>query len=188
MEAASSTTITGEVVRTYSERDDGVPGSVTKEVLDFLGQRYSKSSPYEKRVLELGVGAGSIMTFLRDKFGDNKVIGMDIRDKLIRDEKIRKCLLAGEKMILPVNQNSVEVIVSLHFFESSFDLENILCEVERILIPGGEATLVIPRTGKKGEPGVGLPGETKLGVDGFKEISVPGEVGDAWIITLKKKK
>ncbi len=184
MEAAPSTII-GEAVRTYSERDNRVPGEVTKEVLDFLGQRYSKSSPYEKRVLELGVGAGSIMTFLREKFGE-KVFGMDIRDKLIRDEKIMNHLLAGDILNMPIASNSVDVVVSMHKYESR-DLENILREIERILNFGGEATLVIPRTGKKGEPAVGLPGETKLGVDGFKEISVPGEVGDAWIITLKKK-
>lgn len=168
----------------YNERDDRVPGGVAKEMLSFLEQRYPKASAYEKRALELGVGAGSIMSFLRDKFGE-KVTGMDIREKLARDEKIRNHLLAGDILPMPINTNSVDVVVSMHMYAPN-DLKNILREIERILIVGGETTLVIPRTGQKDERPK-LPGETKLEIAEAKEISVPEEVGEAWIIILKKK-
>jgi ubiquinone/menaquinone biosynthesis C-methylase UbiE len=116
---------------------------VASEFQVILAKKYPNYSD-GKRVLELGVGSGSLMPFLRDKFGE-KVFGMDISEWIIRNNKIRGGLLAGELQDLPIAPKSVDVIISLHTFEHWPDLERALEEVERILIPGGEATLVVPR-------------------------------------------
>ena len=116
---------------------------VADEYLDILNQKYPHYSD-GKRVLELGVGSGSLMPFLRNRFGE-KVFGMDISEWILRNNKIRAGLLAGVLQDLPIAPRSVDVIISLHTFEHWPDLERALEEVERILVPGGEATLVIPR-------------------------------------------
>ncbi len=132
------------VVGLYSEDYGRVQSrGIAEEYLVILKQKYPSYSD-GKRVLELGVGSGSLMPFLRDRFGE-KVFGMDISEWIVRNNKIRAGLLAGELQDLPVAPRSVDVIISLHTFEHWPDLERAIQEVERILTPGGEATLVVPR-------------------------------------------
>lgn len=132
------------VVGLYSEDYGKVQArGIAEEYLVILNQKYPSYSD-GKRVLELGVGSGSLMPFLRDRFGE-KVFGMDISEWILRNNKIRAGLLAGELQDLPIAPRSVDVIISLHTFEHWPDLERAIQEVERILISGGEATLVVPR-------------------------------------------
>lgn len=132
------------VVGMYSEDYGRVQSrGIAEEYLVILKQKYPSYTD-GKRVLELGVGSGSLMPFLRDRFGE-KVFGMDISEWILRNNKIRAGLLAGELLDLPVAPRSVDVIISLHTFEHWPDLERAIQEVERILVPGGEATLVVPR-------------------------------------------
>lgn len=131
-------------IRLYSEKYGEVQErSVAKKYLEILEQKYPDSTE-GKRVLELGVGSGSLMPFLRNKFGE-KVFGMDISEWIVRNNKIRKGLLAGDLQDLPIAPRSVDVIISMHTFEHSPDLKRALEEVERVLVPGGEAILVVPR-------------------------------------------
>lgn len=132
------------VVGLYSEDYGRVQArGVASDYLMILNNKYPNCSD-GKRVLELGVGSGSLMPFLRDRFGE-KVFGMDISEWILRNNKIRAGLLAGEMQDLPIAPRSVDVIISLHTFEHWPDLERAIQEVERILVPGGEATLVVPR-------------------------------------------
>ncbi len=125
----------------YSERSALVPitGIVEVYIEDILG-KYPNSDG--KRVLELGVGPGSVMPHLRNKFGE-KVFGMEIWERMLRNKKIRAGMLAGEVQNLPIAPKSVDVMVCLYPFEP-IDLEDMLLEVERILVDGGEVTLVVP--------------------------------------------
>jgi len=124
----------------YSEVATGGMGWLMVEYIKILNQCPNCDG---KMVLELGVGPGSVMPWLRNKFGD-KVSGMNIQEILERGAKVRKGLLAkGVKQNFPVSSNSKDVIVALHIFEPE-DLGDILDEIERMLIPGGEATVVIP--------------------------------------------
>ncbi|KKS92085.1 MAG: hypothetical protein UW68_C0034G0005 [Candidatus Collierbacteria bacterium GW2011_GWB1_44_6] len=124
----------------YSERSDRIPAGGFVDVYIEILSKYPESQG--KRVLELGAGPGSVMPHLRNKFGE-KVFGMEIWERMLRNKKIRAGMLAGEVLPLPVAPNSVDVVVCLHPFEPD-DLEDILKELERILTNGGEVTLVIP--------------------------------------------
>lgn len=131
----------------YSERSGVAPVS---GIIDVYIESLSKYPNSEgKRVLELGVGYGSLMPHLRNKFGE-KVFGMEILERMKRNDKIRHGQLAGEVQSLPISSNSVDVMVCLHPFEPA-DLEDILKELERILTLGGEATLVVPTPEIKGD-------------------------------------
>ncbi len=124
----------------YSEKTAAIPTNRIVEVYIEILNQYPNSEG--KRVLELGVGPGSIMPHLRNKFGE-KVFGMEIWERMLRNKKIRAGMLAGEIQALPVAPKSVDVIVCLHPFEP-VDLEDMLSEMERMLTENGEVTLVVP--------------------------------------------
>lgn len=138
----------------YSEKADSGLDGTARELLVFLNERY-RNSPYEMKVLELGVGPGSMMEKVGPLFGE-KVIGMNIQEKFVRDEKIRNHLLAGESLSLPISNNTIDVIFSKHLFDNSLDLEEILKEAERVLSFGGEITLIVPRPQQNPEQLVAL--------------------------------
>jgi len=127
----------------YTEEYGMVQGrTVAQEYTRILEEKFKDS--IGKKVIELGVGSGSLIPFLREKFGE-KTFGMDISDWILRSNKIRNGLVQGDLQDLPIAKSSVDVVVSLHTFEHSPDLKRALEEVERILIPGGEAIIVVPR-------------------------------------------
>ena len=126
----------------YNEMSTLAPGILAVEVWNVVDNQYKNSEG--KRILELGVGAGSLMDKLRNKFGE-KVFGMDIRDWFARNKKILERMLAGDLQDLPIAKDSVDIIVSMHPFTNPEDLKRALEEAERILTPFGEVTYVIHR-------------------------------------------
>ena len=102
----------------------------------------------DKKVLELGVGTGSLMPFLKEKFGEGHVFGVDINGWLLRNsEKVKdsKGGIEGKIEQLPIASGSMDRVVSLHTFEHSNDLKAALDEVERVLAPNGEALIIVPK-------------------------------------------
>lgn len=163
----------------YSEKYGEVKvRGITSEFLEILKNKYPNITD-GKRVLELGVGSGSLMPFLRDKFGE-KVFGMDISEWILRNNKIRGGLLAGETQDLPIAPRSVDIIICAHIFEHSPDLERALQEVERILKEGGEATLVVPR------PQIRMKQLGSL-VESMRSFSGVEKLLDSWVETEGEK-
>jgi ubiquinone/menaquinone biosynthesis C-methylase UbiE len=113
---------------------------------EYLKILYDKLTGNEGRVIELGVGSGSLIPFLENKFGKKNVIGLEI-GWILRNSPLNKDKnnIEGDIESLPIASNSVDRVVSLHTFEHAPDLQLALEEVERILTPGGEAILVVPR-------------------------------------------
>lgn len=171
-------------VGVYSEKTDSPLGGVARECVQYIAKGYPDSNG--KKVLELGFGVGSLIPYLSNKFGE-KVNGIDLREWFTRNEKILAGLLNGYSLDLPINSSSVDVVVSMYLFEKPSELKRSLEEVARMLIPGGEAVLVIPKLTTDEDPKNALVALTKMEVVDFKAISVPGEAGSAWVVTLKKK-
>ena len=136
--SASDISLYGEVYGKVQGR--GVATKYT-HILD------EKMSGKEGRILELGVGSGSLRPYLETKFGKENVFGLDINMWILRNSELNtgKNNIVGDIESLPVASGSIDRIVSLHTFEHAPDLQLALEEVERILTPGGEAVLVVPR-------------------------------------------
>lgn len=100
-------------------------------------------NPFGKKVLELGVGAVSMMPFLSSKFGE-KVFRMELSDWNERNNKINDRMVQGELQCLPIASNSVDVVVCLDKINQEFDLRRVVNEIERILTAGGEALVEVP--------------------------------------------
>lgn len=100
------------------------------------------------KVMELGVGSGSLSPYLKGKVKEGSVFGVDINGWLLRDsEKIRQLdgAIEGNIERLPVKSGSIDRVVSLHTFEHVRDLRMAMSELERILAPNGEALLIVPK-------------------------------------------
>ena len=155
--------------------------SVGMELQKILEARYT--NPYGKKVMELGFGEETLMPFLSDKFGE-KVCHMELGDWNQRNRKISAGLVQGELHRLPINGNSVDVVVSMNIFEEEFDLARALAEIERMLINGGESLLII--SDEYFEDGK-LRLETTLEIVESRIIAAPSEPSNPWVITLRKK-
>ncbi len=133
----------------------------------------------EGRVLELGSGSGALLPFLESKFGEKNVIGLDINPWIIRNSHFNKekNIIEGDIESLPIASSSIDRIVSLHTFEHAPDLKMALQEVERILAPGGEAIIVVPRPQFKMRQMGALVDTLRMysGIDHLKEAWVKAE-------------
>jgi SAM-dependent methyltransferase len=151
------------------------------ELRRILDGRYTNS--YGKRVMEFGFGVETLMSFLEEKFGE-KVCHMDLDDWNERNRKLDERLVQGVPQCLPIAKDSVDVVVSANIFEEELDLVRALAEIERVLIRGGEALLII--SAKYFEDGrLKLPTALDM-VESSVIVSPTGE-GGFRVITFKKK-
>jgi ubiquinone/menaquinone biosynthesis C-methylase UbiE len=95
-----------------------------------------------KRVLEIGCGNGGMQLALI-RAGAAESVGIDVSDEAIefaaerlRDHPSVKVMVADAQSI-PAEAGSFDVVVSSAAFEHVHDIEAMLCEVERVLRPGG---------------------------------------------------
>ncbi|KKT36242.1 MAG: Methyltransferase type 11 [Candidatus Collierbacteria bacterium GW2011_GWB1_44_35] len=119
---------------------------LAKEYLEVLNKKFTDVKG--EKVLELGVGTGSLMPFLMEKFGEGHVFGVDINGWLLRNSgKVKESEggIEGKIEQLPIASGSIDRVVSLHTFEHSRDLRAALNELERVLVPDGEALIIVPR-------------------------------------------
>lgn len=129
----------------YSKEYGEVQGrGVAQEYLDILAEKFKNVQGM--KVLELGVGSGSLLPFLKEKFGEKNVFGVDLGSWILRNSPLNK----GENNIetdihsLPIQSESMDRVVTLHTLEHAVDLKTTLEEIDRVLKPNGEAVVVVP--------------------------------------------
>lgn len=147
------------------------------------------NSVHGKRILELATGSSSAVNFLPN---DNQYTGTDISPGLLR-KAVKKFRAAGFKEAdfyvtsvddLPFEDNIFSIclcILSLNFFN---EVENVVKEVERVLVPGGVFICCVPvpeRNKLQSTIRGTLYSEEELAVickdHGFRFESLPGKNG-----------
>lgn len=140
-------------------------------------------------VLDLGSGAGIDVFLAANKVGENgHVIGVDMTEEMIRKgEKIAKEngytnveFRLGEIENLPVEDNSIDVIISNCVINLSPDKFRTYKEAYRVLKPGGR--LLISDLVTEGE----LPEDIKKNFDAWSECIAGALEKTEYIDTIKK--
>jgi ubiquinone/menaquinone biosynthesis C-methylase UbiE len=121
--------------------------SMTNKYDKFLS--YIKININPKIIVDLGCGSGTMCDYLKKRYPDSDVYGLDGFDIPLKQAKqkynnivFKKCNL--EKDIFPFDDNSIDLIVSHEVIEHLSDLENYLSESFRILKEDGLILLKSP--------------------------------------------
>lgn len=90
-------------------------------------------------LLEVGVGSDGFASFYKSAVG--KYIGLDVEDysNFYRDVKIT----VYDGYIMPIEENTVDVVVSHSVLEHVTDVKTTMSEINRVLKPGGIAYITI---------------------------------------------
>jgi ubiquinone/menaquinone biosynthesis C-methylase UbiE len=119
--------------------------------------RYRAVSNATGRVLEVGMGSGLNLPFYRDKVTES--IGLEPSAKLLamankaaRKSKISLVLMEGTAEAIPIEDQSVDVVVTTWTMCSIPEIQTALQEMRRILRPNGR--LLFVEHGRAPEPGV----------------------------------
>jgi SAM-dependent methyltransferase len=120
--------------------------------------RYAFASRFvqEKRVLDIACGEGYGATALR-RAGASAVIGVDISEDACRHARLKYDLDArrGDAEQIPLEDATVDVVVSFETIEHVTDPLRFLDECARVLVPGG--TLIISTPNKDVYSAAGRP-------------------------------
>jgi ubiquinone/menaquinone biosynthesis C-methylase UbiE len=130
-----------------------------------LSMRQRRFAPYRNRavsnatgrVLEVGIGSGLNLPFYGDKV--TEIIGLEPSAKLLamankaaRKSKISLVLMEGTAEAIPIEDQSVDVVVTTWTMCSIPEIQTALQEMRRILRPNGR--LLFVEHGCAPEPGV----------------------------------
>ena len=114
-----------------------------RRILEAALSRNLKFSPTERKVLDVGCGAGGNILFLK-KFGN--VTGFDISEEALSfsGDKGFSELVLGRAEILPFREGSFDIVSALDCIEHIEDDEAALQEAYRVLKDGGTLLLTVP--------------------------------------------
>jgi SAM-dependent methyltransferase len=95
------------------------------------------------RILDIGFGTGSMLTFLGD-YGT--VFGMDMSVDAIRFARTRcaRPMLLGDITQVPVRTGAYDLVTAFDIIEHVDDDRAALAELRRVCRPGGHALLTVP--------------------------------------------
>jgi SAM-dependent methyltransferase len=96
-------------------------------------------------LLEVGCGSGGYLDLMR-ALGWKRVVGVDIGDEAIRQVKEGEGIEAycGDLRDMRFEPDSFDAVSLSHTLEHVYDPVEFLCEVRRILKPGGRLAIVVP--------------------------------------------
>jgi ubiquinone/menaquinone biosynthesis C-methylase UbiE len=129
--------------------------AIIASLLDSLRTGSTQSSPHAGvRLLDIGCGTGANLPLLRSFAGaKGSVTAMDFsplalqfaRDQVSRDDSAKNlAMLRGDAQHLPFSDNSFDVATMLDVLEHLNDDCLALCEVHRVLRPGGALVMSVP--------------------------------------------
>ncbi|HMT09171.1 MAG TPA: class I SAM-dependent methyltransferase [Pyrinomonadaceae bacterium] len=146
----------------------------TAKVADLIMERVN--CPID-RILVVGCGKGIEAAILADYFG-GKVEGIDIKNEFDPIAKTYAGLRIGDAMALDLPDSSIDLVYSYHALEHIEDPIKALCEMSRVLKPGGGYW-------------IGTPNRDRLvGYIGAKEGSVSDKLRwnlDDWKMRMRGK-
>ncbi len=115
-------------------------GDIRKELLQRL--EYFAINP--KRVVDLGCGTGDALHFLKERYKQAEVLGLDISLQMLscvvkkkRWFEPRKKIICGDMEKLPLATQSVDCVFSNMAMQWANDPVVMLQECKRIILPGG---------------------------------------------------
>jgi ubiquinone/menaquinone biosynthesis C-methylase UbiE len=98
-------------------------------------------------VIDIGCSAGHLLSDLNTCFPDATLLGVDMMATGLRQAHLRvpdALLLKADVCALPLDDASVDVVVSENLLEHVPNDELALAEIARILRPNGRAVIVVP--------------------------------------------
>ena len=98
--------------------------------------------PEGARILDVGSGTGFFTRQLVGRFGEQAVIGLDIAEGMLTHaaqySSVPIAWLCGDAEQLPLADNSVDLIFSSLAIQWCNQLPLLMCELQRVLKPGGQ--------------------------------------------------
>lgn len=97
----------------------------------------------DDRVVEVGCNTGMLLGQLKER--GIEAIGIDINKAALKKakEKGHKVVPANAEH-LPLEDGSINILISLHTYEHVEDLEQAFSEIGRVLASGGKAIIIVP--------------------------------------------
>jgi len=114
---------------------------------DFLLGSVAESLPDTGVVADLGCSTGYLLEDLARAHPQAQLVGVDVVAAGLRKahlETPEAALLLADVCDLPIGDESVNAVVSANMLEHVADDQQALAEIQRILVPGGLAALVVP--------------------------------------------
>ena len=118
-----------------------------------LSMRNSRMAPYrerilaraEGRVLEIGVGSGENLPLYTNRA--NEIVGVEPHPRLLamaslKRSRVRTKLIEGSAESLPLDDSSIDTVVTTWTLCTICDVERSLQEMRRVLRPGGQLLFV----------------------------------------------
>lgn len=110
------------------------------------------------KVLDIGCGEGRHTLFTRFFTPADLVIGIDINCQDVQQARMKEddfgasisvskhsCYLAGDALKLPFCDQQFDIIICSEVLEHIPNYTQVLCEIDRVLKPGGQFAVSVPR-------------------------------------------
>jgi SAM-dependent methyltransferase len=109
--------------------------------------RLAGALPANPTIVDVGCSTGYLLADLRSRLPDAKLIGVDLVASGLRKAHVHvpdALLLHADARSLPLQDSSVDGVLSANLLEHVPDDRRALAEIFRILRPGGRAVVVVP--------------------------------------------
>jgi len=121
------------------------PGSENVFTIERYTQLFSFISPYlnkDSRILDIGCARGGFLNFLIEK-GFRNVYGIDPIKNYV-DNAIIKNVKLGSVYSIPLDDNSIDIVILDQVLEHLYDLNTAMIEIYRVLDKGGICYIGVP--------------------------------------------
>jgi len=99
-----------------------------------------------RRILEIGVGEGHVMSRVRERFPGVPLVGLDLPDEALRDEWRDQGLpcMFGDATRLPFPDRSFDLVLAIEVLEHVPGPDAALAELARVCAGGGTLVASVP--------------------------------------------
>jgi SAM-dependent methyltransferase len=90
-------------------------------------------------IVDVGCGNGTYLAELRRRGHTGQTVGLDLSPAMARQSRSQATTAVSDVQALPLGDDSVDVVLSLHMLYHVPDLPRAVAELRRVLRPGGTA-------------------------------------------------